>query len=456
MKDQSKTKQVLIQELDSLRERIAEMERTESERKQVEETLQLQEMQLLAILEATGDGILAVDNAGRVIRANRRFADLWKIPSGLLEKGGDEALLTYVLDQLVDPEAFLEKVHKLYESTTEDFNTILFKDGRIMERSSCALLNEGVINGRVWSFRDITDRVQTEEALKESEEKHRNLFQNANEAIFVAQDGKLVFLNPMSVNLIGYSGEEVMSRSFIEFIHPDDRGMVIDRHIRRMKGEEIPHLYSFRIIHRDGNVKWVELNTVSISWEGKPATLNFMSDITDRKQTEEAIRQMAYHDTLTGLPNRKLFFDRLGIALAQARRNQMGVAIAMLDLDNFKDVNDHLGHDVGDLVLKEAAERLLDTMRRGDTVARFGGDEFILILPELKGADAVQVAEKLVDAFRKPFLIDDHELISTTSVGIAIYPGDGMDADALIKNADIAMYQAKQTGRDQYHLYKKS
>ena len=425
MKDQSKTKQVLIQELDSLRERIAEMERTESARKQAEETLQLQEMQLLAILEATGDGILAVDNAGRVIRANRRFADLWKIPSGLLEKGGDEALLTYVLDQLVDPEAFLEKVHTLYESTTEDFNTILFKDGRIMERYSCALLNEGVINGRVWSFRDITDRVRAEEALKESEEKHRNLFQNANEAIFVAQDGKLVFLNPMSVNLIGYSGEEVMSRSFIEFIHPDDRDMVIDRHIRRMKGEEIPHLYSFRIVHRNGNVKWVELNAVSISWEGKTATLNFMSDITDRKQTEEAIRQMAYHDTLTGLPNRKLFFDRLG-------------------------------HDVGDLVLKEAAERLLDTMRRGDTVARFGGDEFILILPELKGADAVQVAEKLVDAFRKPFLIDDHELISTTSVGIAIYPGDGMDADALIKNADIAMYQAKQTGRDRYHLYKKS
>jgi diguanylate cyclase (GGDEF)-like protein len=181
-----------------------------------------------------------------------------------------------------------------------------------------------------------------------------------------------------------------------------------------------------------------------------------MSDITARKQTEEAIRQMAYHDALTGLPNRKLFFDRLGIALAQAQRNQRGVAIAMLDLDNFKDVNDHLGHDVGDLVLREAAERLSDTMRRGDTVARFGGDEFILILPELKGTDAVQVAEKLVDAFHKPFLIDDHELIITTSVGIAIYPGDGMDADALIKNADIAMYQAKQTGRDRYQLCKKS
>ena len=456
MKDQSKTKQVLIQDLDSLRERIAELERTESERKQAEETPQLQEVQLRAILESTGDGILAVDNAGRVIRTNRRFADLWKIPSGLLEKGCDEALLTDVLDQLVDPEAFLEKVHALYESTTEDFDTILFKDGRSMECYSCPLLNEGVINGRVWSFRDITDRVRAEEALKESEEKYRNLFQNANEAIFVAQDGKLVFLNPMSVKLIGYSGEEVMSRSFIEFIHPDDRDMVIDRHIRRMKGEEIPHLYSFRIVHRNGNVKWVELNAVSISWEGKTATLNFMSDITDRKQTEEAIQQMAYHDTLTGLPNRKLFFDRLAIALAQDRRNQRGVAIAMLDLDNFKDVNDYLGHGVGDLALKEAAERLSDTMRRGDTVARFGGDEFILILPELKGADAIQVAEKLVDAFRKPFLIDDHELIITTSVGIAIYPGDGMDADALIKNADIAMYRAKQTGRDRYHLYKKS
>jgi len=138
---------------------------------------------------------------------------------------------------------------------------------------------------------DITNRKQVEEALKEMEVQYRNLFENANEAIFVAQDGWLVFLNPMSTMMIGYSGEELMAKSFTEFIHPDDREMVINRHSRRMKGEEIPFPYSFRIIHKDGNSKWVEVNPVLINWIGRPATLNFMSDITDRKRAEEALRK---------------------------------------------------------------------------------------------------------------------------------------------------------------------
>jgi diguanylate cyclase (GGDEF)-like protein len=171
----------------------------------------------------------------------------------------------------------------------------------------------------------------------------------------------------------------------------------------------------------------------------------------------EKIQQMAYHDTLTGLPNRKLFSDRLGIALAQAQRNQIKAGITMLDLDHFKGVNDTLGHDVGDLLLKAAAERLRAALRKGDTVARFGGDEFVLILPDPEVIeDAIQVVQKIVDSFRKPFLIDTHQLVVTTSIGIAIYPNDGTDEGILLKNADIAMYQAKQTGRDRYQLCKKS
>ena len=129
----------------------------------------------------------------------------------------------------------------------------------------------------------------------------------------------------------------------------------------------------------------------------------------------------------------------------------------MLDLDNFKGVNDTLGHDVGDLLLKAAAERLSATLRKGDTVARFGGDEFMLILPDLKVIDdAIQVAQKIVDSFCKPFLIDTHQLVVTASIGIAIYPNDGIDEVMLLKNADIAMYQAKQAGRSRYQLYKKA
>src|SRR5664280_847169 len=182
-----------------------------------------------------------------------------------------------------------------------------------------------------------------------------------------------------------------------------------------------------------------------------------IEDITERKQSEEKIQQMAYHDSLTGLPNRKLFSDRLGIALIHAQRNQKKVGIAMLDLDNFKDVNDTLGHDAGDILLKAAAMRLSAELRKVDTVARFGGDEFVLILPDLKVIeDAIPVAQKIVDSFRKSFLIDTNQLIVTMSIGIAVYPNDGTDEAMLLKNADIAMYQAKQAGRDRYQLCKKA
>lgn len=180
-----------------------------------------------------------------------------------------------------------------------------------------------------------------------------------------------------------------------------------------------------------------------------------IEDITERKKYEEKIQQMAFHDSLTGLPNRKLFSDRLGIVLAQARRNKKKVGIVMLDLDNFKDVNDTLGHDVGDTLLKAVAERLSVILRKSDTVARFGGDEFVLIFPDMEAIEeAIQVVQKIIDRFNKPFLIDTHQLVVTTSIGIAVYPNDGMDEEILMKNADIAMYQAKQAGRARYQLYK--
>ncbi|MDP2862804.1 MAG: PAS domain S-box protein, partial [Desulfobacterales bacterium] len=137
---------------------------------------------------------------------------------------------------------------------------------------------------------DLESRIRAEDDLRESEEKYRNLFENAAEAIFVVQDGKLVFLNPMAAIMTGYSGEELMARQFAEFIHTDDRDMVIDRHVRRMKGEEFPHIYSFRIIHKDGNIRWVELNAVLINWKGKASTLNFLSNITERKRAEDALK----------------------------------------------------------------------------------------------------------------------------------------------------------------------
>ncbi len=176
-------------------------------------------------------------------------------------------------------------------------------------------------------------------------------------------------------------------------------------------------------------------------------------DITERKRAEEQIKSLAYHDSLTGLPNRRLFQDRLSLAVAQAHRNTQRLAVLFLDLDRFKSVNDSLGHAAGDRLIQDVAERLRTCLREGDTVARLGGDEFTLLLPGVaQVVDAARVAEKVLDALRVPFLIEDRELLATASIGISLYPEDGRDADRLVKSADAAMYRAKQQGRDNYQL----
>jgi diguanylate cyclase (GGDEF)-like protein len=177
-------------------------------------------------------------------------------------------------------------------------------------------------------------------------------------------------------------------------------------------------------------------------------------DITERKRVEEQVRSLAYRDSLTGLPNRLLFHDRLSMAIASAHRHQRGVAVLFLDLDRFKVINDSLGHSFGDRLLQEVAARMRSCVREGDSVARLGGDEFTVLLQEIDHATgAAAVAEKVLDALRAPFRLDGHELFVTGSVGVSLFPEDGTTAEMLIKHADTAMYRAKESGRDGYQLY---
>ena len=305
---------------------------------------------------------------------------------------------------------------------------------------------------------------RSHEAIRQSDEGKRLLLHSASEGIFgVDTKGQTAFINPAALRMLGFAEEEMLGQSIhalSHHSHEDGSNYPV---------EDCPMYASYTKAAENnvaGEVLWrkngsyfpVEYSSTPIIKDGKimGAVVTFR-DISERKQMEEKILQMAYHDSLTGLPNRKLFSDRLDIALAQAQRNQKKVGIAMLDLDYFKGVNDALGHDVGDLVLKATAERLSAPLRKGDTIARFGGDEFLLILPDLKGIeDVIPVAQKIVESFRQPFPVDTHHLVLTTSIGIAVYPIDGTDEGILLKNADIAMYQAKQAGRDRYQLYNKA
>jgi diguanylate cyclase (GGDEF)-like protein/PAS domain S-box-containing protein len=188
---------------------------------------------------------------------------------------------------------------------------------------------------------------------------------------------------------------------------------------------------------------------------GKPQIILLaIEDITARKKMEQEIKRLAYHDPLTSLPNRMLLSDRLKMAKSQSDRNRKKVALMMLDIDKFKEINDTLGHHIGDLLLQSVAQRLTRILRKEDTVARFGGDEFVLVLPEQKDAQtALKVARKIIDVFRNAVVLEGHALIITSSIGISLYPDHGENIDTIMKNADSAMYRAKQAGRNQYHLY---
>jgi diguanylate cyclase (GGDEF)-like protein len=178
------------------------------------------------------------------------------------------------------------------------------------------------------------------------------------------------------------------------------------------------------------------------------------SDVTERRQYEQKLAEMATHDALTGLPNRALLSDRFAVALELSRRTSNRLAVMMLDLDRFKAVNDSMGHDVGDKLLKAVGKRLKETVRKSDTVARIGGDEFVVLLPQIPHAgEAARFAERILDAFREPFVFNGYRPQVTTSIGIAVYPEDGKNIERLLKSADNAMYRAKEQGRDIYRFY---
>jgi diguanylate cyclase (GGDEF)-like protein/PAS domain S-box-containing protein len=283
-----------------------------------------------------------------------------------------------------------------------------------------------------------------------------DVFDHALEGIVVAdRDGRIVKVNRAFTRTTGYSEDEAVGNNprMLQSGRHDAAFYGAFWHALTTRGEWQGEIWNRR---KDGE-EYAELLNVS-AVRGRSGEVEhyvaIFSDITERKRQEAANEHRAYHDALTSLPNRLLFHDRLEQALARARRNATQAAVMFLDLDRFKAINDTLGHRVGDLVLKEIASRLRDTVRDTDTVARLGGDEFTVLLPEVPGIEAAEaVAHKIVEAMRVPLRIGEHEIAVTASVGIALFPRDGEDASALMKNADASMYEVKGDGRAGFRVY---
>ncbi|HVQ32064.1 MAG TPA: PAS domain S-box protein, partial [Vicinamibacteria bacterium] len=298
------------------------------------------------------------------------------------------------------------------------------------------------------------ERVRARDALRESEARFRALAETAPCAIFIYQGSEFRFVNAAAATLSGFTQDELLRLGFADLVHPDFRGLVKERGFARQRGEEVPGRYEFKILTKGGEERWLDFSSGLVEFGGRSAALGMAFDITDRKRSDERMRTLAYHDPLTGLPNRLLFHDRLQVAVVQAHRARERLGVLFVDVDGFKLINDSLGHTVGDRVLEKVAERIVSCVREGDTVARLGGDEFTLVLPGLERAlEVTPVAEKILDVLRRPIRVDGRELFVTASMGVSLYPDDGEDAATLVKNADTAMYRAKEQGRDQCQLY---
>lgn len=305
-------------------------------------------------------------------------------------------------------------------------------------------------------FINALERNRVERALRESEARYRLMAENSTDIISrTTTSGVILYASDASRRLLGYDAAELTGKSIYEFMHPDDREET--RHLSFLINETTPTTYTYRLMKKGGSAVWFETTSRAVRNPSTKEVDEFISvsrDITERKIVEEQIEHQAYHDALTGLPNRRLFRDRLTIALAHARRMDTPLAVVFLDLDRFKDVNDSLGHSFGDELLKAIAIRLKTALRQEDSIARMGGDEFTILIANLKTPnDAAKIAQKILEVVAQPLRIEGTEIFITTSVGIALFPSDGDTAEALLKNADHAMYRAKEAGPNLVQLF---
>ena len=258
------------------------------------------------------------------------------------------------------------------------------------------------------------------------------------------------FVNEEALSIFGYTSIELINTNFAALIHSADQksfSLYIQSNNSLSPAE-------FKGIHKDNSAFPIEINISSKLLNNNFIYTLVIRDITELKQNEENLKHQAYFDSLTEIPNRTLFLDRSEIALNQAKRSQEGMAIIFIDLDEFKELNDTLGHDAGDVMLKTISKRFINCARKSDTVSRRGGDEFTILMPRISNIkDAVKLAERILDSNKSAIAIKDKMVFPKTSIGISIYPQDGDNIETLINNADKAMYSAKKMGKNQYSVF---
>jgi len=426
------------------------------ERRRAEQRLAEKEQQYKSLYELNPDAVYTVDLYGNFLSSNPACE---KVTGYQVED-----LLTTPLVNLVASEDYERAMYNFRRSARgepRNFEmTIIHRRGHrvTLNVTNVPIVINDQIVGIYGIAKDITEQLLAEAEKAEASQRYQTLVESIDAIVWEIdlRTRNYTFVSPQAENVLGYQIEQWMEGQFWEAtVHPEDldnaRTMIATAVQERQHSLEI----EYRMIAKDGSTVWLKDNISIFMQDDQPLTLRgIMFDITERKKTEEKVRRLAYYDGLTGLPNRMLFEDRLQVEIARARRNHRKVAVMVLDLDRFKVINDTLGHMKGNELLKSVADRLSGCLYEDDTISRIGGDEFTFIIPDIvEVQDAVKVAQRLYESMARPFDLEDQEMFITGSIGISLYPDDGMDISELIKNAETAMYRAKEQGRNNYQLY---
>jgi len=403
-------------------------------------------------------GLVLMDKDYRYVRINERMAEI----NGLPVEAHIGRTLREVVPSLAD--RIMELYRPVYERGDPVLNVELHgetpKEPGVKRHWLANFFpfraESGEVTGLLGAVIDITDRKRQEAALRESEERFRTIFESVSDAIVIhdVETAKVADVNRRAVDTFGYTREELLAFK-IGDLSPNEPPYTSADAMQRMRlaVAGTPQTSEWRCKKKDGTLLWVEACSRSVTFGGRNYLLSTLHDISRRKEAEDSLRKMAQFDGLTGLLNRRVFVSRLDHAIAEARRRGGTMAVLYLDLDHFKDVNDTLGHPVGDRLLKSVAQRLTENVRASDVVARFGGDEFAVLMSDLGNpADAAVLAKKLIDAIARPFRIDANDVYTGISVGIALSEPDN-DAEALLSRADVALYRGKMEGRQTYRFF---
>jgi diguanylate cyclase (GGDEF)-like protein/PAS domain S-box-containing protein len=411
-----------------------------------------------SLLEATPECLVVAHADGRIVFANHHV----------------EALTGFSRDELLDrPVDGLIATDPREQAAGTSVETVCHdRDGRGIPVEVHVGAIEGVERYLVVTLRDMTELQAGREARFEAEAKYRTLVEQIPAVVYldpVDENQDSIYVSPQVTDLLGITPADWLEDPYCwrRHVHEDDIDRVWQEYEDAYR-THVPLNHEYRMLHEDGSIKWVMEQAFPINdGDGEPWLIQgVIFDITQRKQAEEEIAFLAYHDKLTGLPNRALFEEMLESALARARRFDLGVGVLFLDLDNFKLVNDSLGHHAGDQLLIQLAQRLRVCTRETDLVARLSGDEFLLLLADLdRGAGALgggpdaglliaeSVAARVREALEQPFDLGGSEFFVSASIGISLYPQDASDAEMLLRNADAAMYRSKEFERGGYVVY---